>query len=172
MFEIDIITLIMAVAGMIAFATPFYLNNQKVKNEKIQKSIKLADALKNNGLNLTEQEEWRNRYFIGIDSEKNKLIYISNLNEINPILIDLHKVNHVKIHEVSRLIGTKGNNRKIIDALSLQLINYDGKVIGDLEFYDGEIFSDLVGEPIVIKKWEATLQSIVKNQNKHNRIAV
>ncbi|GAB2635147.1 hypothetical protein [Belliella aquatica] len=172
MFEIDIITLIMAVAGMVAFAIPFYLNSQKVKKEKAQKSNKLTEFLKNHDLSLSEQEEWRNRYFIGIDTQKNKLIYISNLNEINPILIDLYKVNHVKIHEVSRVIGTKGNSRKIIDALSLQLINYDGKIIGDLEFYDGEIFSDLVGEPIIIKKWEATLQSLVKNQQKNNRIAI
>lgn len=172
MFEIDVVTLIMAAAGMVAFAIPFYLNSQKVKREKIQKADRLSEFLKKHELNLTEYDEWRNRYYIGLDPQKCKLIYISNLNEINPVIIDLNKVSHVKINEVSRVIGTKINSRKIIDFLSLQFINYDGKIIGDLEFYDGEIFSDLVGEPIVIKKWEANLQSFVKNQHRNNRIAI
>lgn len=172
MFDIDIITLIMAVAGMIAFAIPFYLNNQKVKKEKTRKMKGLSEIIKSNGLSLNLEDQWRNQYFIGFDSNKNKLLYIANLDKLEPVVIDLDHVKQIKIDEVSRVIGSKGNSRKVIDELRLHLISHTGKVIGDLEFYDAEKFSDLAGESVLIKKWEGSLQVFLKNQVKKESIAI
>ena len=94
------------------------------------------------------------------------------MDKLEPVVIDLDHVKQIKIDEVSRVIGSKGNSRKVIDELRLHLISHTGKVIGDLEFYDAEKFSDLAGESVLIKKWEGSLQVFLKNQVKKESIAI
>ncbi|MCH7413819.1 hypothetical protein MM213_10010 [Belliella sp. R4-6] len=172
MFDIDIITISIAIVSMVAFAIPFYLNNVKVKKEKLNNDKLLQTFLNSHNLNLNIQDNWRKQYFIGIDTSQNKLVYVDDLADIKPIILDIRDVKQVKINEVSRVVGAKSNSRKIIDSLHLQLTNHQGKVIGLLEFYDGEKFSDLVGEPILIKKWEATISAEAKSTGKKESLVL
>ncbi|MCH7396825.1 hypothetical protein MM236_02455 [Belliella sp. DSM 107340] len=172
MFEIDIITISIAIVSMVAFAVPFYINNLKVKKEKLNKENLLQNFLKSHNLNLNIQDNWRKQYFIGMDTYQNKLVYIQNLADIKAVILDVREIKQVKINEESRVVGAKGNSRKIIDGLHLQFTNHQGKVIGLLEFYDGEKFSDLVGEPILIKKWEATILAEAKSTGKKESLVL
>ena len=100
------------------------------------------------------------------------MVYIQDLADIKAVVLDVREIKQVKINEESRVVGAKGNSRKIIDGLHLQLTNHQGKVIGLLEFYDGEKFSDLVGEPILIKKWEATIIAEAKSTEKKESLVL
>ncbi|MFD2036008.1 hypothetical protein ACFSKL_14480 [Belliella marina] len=172
MFDIDIISIAMAAAAMVAFAIPFYVNQRKVKKEKSDRTNKITALSKSHGLNIDIQDLWRNQYFVGLDAHQNKLIYIGDLDEMDPKIIYLDEVKIVKVVESSRMVGPKGNSRKVVDGLQLQLINNHGKSIGDLVFFDGDKFSDLVGEPILVKKWEATINAAIKNQMKKDSIVL
>lgn len=163
MFEIDIITLSFALISLVAFVIPFYLNSKKSKKEKKQKESILEDYLKSQNLNLDQKELWRDQYFLGLDSNQRKLVYIQNLKEFQPELINLDEINHVSQHEVSRMIGSEKNPRKVLDELHLYLIGKSGKVKASLEIYNGEIFSDLSGEPVLIQKWEALIKEKIRN---------
>lgn len=163
MFEIDIVTLSFAMLCLIAFVIPFYLNSKKSKKEKLQKETKLEEYLRSQNLKLDQREMWRNQYFIGLDSNQRKLVYIQNLKDFQPLLLNLDEINHVAQHEVSRMIGTEKNQRKVLDELYLHLIGKNGKVKASLEIYNGEIFSDLSGEPVLIQKWEAVIKEELRN---------
>lgn len=163
MFEIDIITLSFALISMVAFVIPFYLNSKKSKKEKHRKESILENYLKSQNLNLDQKEFWRDQYFIGLDSNQRKLVYIQNMKDFQPELINLDEINHVSQHEVSRMIGSEKNPRKVLDELNLYLIGKNGKVKASLEIYNGEIFSDLSGEPVLIQKWEALIKEKIRN---------
>lgn len=166
MFDFDSITLLIAIVSMIAFAFPFVIYSKKITKENIQKSTKLEEFIKSQQLNVTVKELWRDRYFVGMDLHQRKLVYVQNLQEFQPIVIQLDDINHVAKHEASRMLGSGKNQRKIIDELHLQLVGKSGKLKASLEIYNGEIFSDLSGEPVLIEKLENILKShIHKFQN-------
>ncbi|MCH7410578.1 hypothetical protein MM239_14315 [Belliella sp. DSM 111904] len=172
MIDIDIISTSIAIGAMVAFAIPFYVNHLKVKKAKLNKESLLKGFIKSHGLTINMQDQWRSQYFIGLDTQQRTLVYIDDLEEIKPILIDFNEVKQVRINEISRSLKSKGPDRKIIDGLYLELLNPQGKVIESLEFFHGDKFSDLVGEPVLIKKWEAILKSTLKNTTENKSLVI
>ncbi|SHN27489.1 hypothetical protein SAMN04488057_115126 [Cyclobacterium lianum] len=159
MFDLDIITLSMAMVAIVAFIMPFYLNHKKEKARITLAKKLLAEFTRNLNLEIEKKDLWRKKYFIGLDPEKGQLVYSSDFSSDSPIQIDLYQVSQVKIKENSRKIVTATSARKIIDKLDLEFYSQGGLLIHSLEFYDGEIFSDLLGETILIKKWEMEITS-------------
>lgn len=170
MFDVDKITLIIAFTSMLAFAFPFYWYHRKNKIKNHEKAQKLKAFISHHRLSIIREETWRSRYYIGLDSAQKKLVYVEDLEQFRPQLIDLHQVKQVVFHEISRTVGEKANSKKVVDELKLQLLNQKGKMVASLEFYDGEKFSDLLGEPIVIKNWEALIQEQLKNMQQVQKV--
>src|SRR5690606_41078692 len=102
-------------------------------------------------------ELWRRNYIIGIDSVKAKLLYIKFLPEMKENMIDLHKVKKVKVTEEQREIGV--DKEKVVEKLRLSFSYLDPKIPEThLEFYDAEESLGLMGEPLVIRRWEKSIQ--------------
>lgn len=166
MFDFDFITLSIAMISIAAFTLPFYLSHRKIKARVAIAKKQMADFIKNQGIQIQVEDLWRNQYYIGLDPEKRKLIYTEDIAAASPVLIDLDGVRQVKIDEVSRNLVSQVNTRKIIDHLKLVFVGENGKVIDTLEFYDGDKYSDLSGETILIKNWETCIQNVLKNTPK------
>ncbi|NHE59813.1 hypothetical protein [Cyclobacterium plantarum] len=166
MFDLDIITLSMAMVAIIAFIMPFYINNKKVKAKVALAEKLLADFAKNQQLNIQVKDLWRNKYFIGIDPQKGKLIYSEDINSCLPVLIDLHLIGHVRIKEESHKVVSPTSTRKVIDKLELSFYSEKAELFHNIEFYDGEKFSDLLGETILIKKWENEIMACMQQLTK------
>lgn len=166
MFDFDSITLLISMVCLVAFAIPFIIYSKKAKSQNSQKKAKLDEFLQANQFNLTVQETWRDRYFLGIDPVKRALVFVENLDAFEPQVFNLDDVHQVVKHEVSRMIGTGKNQRKIVDELHLQLIGKSGRLKTSIEVYNGEVFSDLLGEPVLIQKLEALLKDYKKSTDK------
>lgn len=163
MFDIDLISFSIAVILIAAFALPFYLNARKVKLRE-RKALKiLADITSTHGLNLQEKDQWRDKYFIGLDKEKAQLVYSADISQDYYKCIHLDQIKRVSIAEVSHQVTNWKDSHKELDRLELILINQNDKPIHLLEFYDGDQYSDLVGEAVLIKKWETLLKDSIKN---------
>jgi hypothetical protein len=167
MFNIDLIPFSIAIISIAAFALPFYLNGRKVKLRERQAQKLLADFTLYHGLNLKDKDQWRDKYFIGLDKEKAQVVYNGDISQNNYKCIRLDQIKRVSITEVSHQVTNGKKSHKELDRLDLILINQNEKPIHVLEFYDGDQYSDLVGEAVLIKKWEALLKDSIKNMPKH-----
>jgi hypothetical protein len=149
----------------LAFAAPFYYNARKSKkNREFQVQVFQQNALEKR-LNIVNQDSWRERYFIGLDSAKRKVLYI-HFQEVPTIIeIDLSKVISIELHEKSHEVGSGNGKRKITDNLDL-IFHFKNKESSEsLEFYDGEKYSDMEGEIPLTRTWCSLLKAnlIVKS---------
>ncbi len=163
MFDIDITTLVISAAALIAFILPFYFAGRNVNKKKALAMKQIADFAKSQNLTFSIQDIWRNQYFIGLDTTKGVLIYCENLSNTSPVVIELKKINHVTIDETAHVVTNMTNSNKVVDKLSLFIFDNRNRIVQDLEFYDGDRYSDLNGEAVLIKKWEILIREQIKN---------
>jgi hypothetical protein len=166
LFDIDIVSFSIAVILIIAFIIPFYWYSRKSRIKELKAIKCLGEYAMNLDLEMHLTEFWRSHYFIGLDRNKGKVIYADNLLSPSPVIIDLRNIKKVKVEEASRKIVTPKETRKVIDKLELNFVGENNKTVMKIEFYDGDKFSDLNGESVLIKKWEAVLQSVIDSKNK------
>ena len=166
MIDIDLISFSIAGLLIAAFALPFYLHTRKIKVKERKARKILTDFTTSHGLTLQDQDQWRNRYFIGIDKENAEVVYCADISEAHFKRIRLDQVKRVSIAEVSHQVVNGKESRKELDRLELIFINQNDKPIHVLEFYDGDQYSDLVGEAVLIRKWELLLKDSIKNLSK------
>lgn len=75
----DLTSTIIGVTILILFLLPVYLINRVNKNKRIRLLKKLELQAKSENMNLTETDVWGDSV-IGFDSEKGKMIYITEEN--------------------------------------------------------------------------------------------
>jgi hypothetical protein len=135
--------------------------SQKIKTQKL-----FLEQLQNKaGLKFDQSDDWRDRYFIGLDSERKVLVYAIFDAENTVHQIDLSKATDVKVLKMEREAKVEGKSINVIDSLNLKI-----ELMGEkaetkiLEFYDSELFSDNLGEWPLIQKWQENLKGILKNK--------
>ncbi len=166
MFDIDLISFSIAGLLIAAFAVPFYVHARRLKiKERIALKL-LTDFTSSHGLSLQDNDQWRNRYFIGIDNVKAQLVYSSDTSQADYKCIDLARAKRVTIAEASHQVPNGKGSNKVLDRLDLIIMDHHDKPIHVLGFYDGDQYSDLVGEAVLIKKWETLLKDVVKKSFK------
>jgi hypothetical protein len=163
MFDIDIISFSIAVLLIATFALPFYVHARRVKIKERAARKLLTEFTRSHGLSLYDQDQWRDRYFIGLDAGQAHLVYSSDTSQAAYKCIELSKVRRVTFAEASHQVKNGKNTHKILDRLDLILLDHNERPIHVLEFYDGDQYSDLVGEAVLIKKWETLLKDSIKN---------
>ncbi|UJP64240.1 hypothetical protein [Mongoliitalea daihaiensis] len=170
MFDFDSITFLIAVVSLIAFAIPFMIYSNEARKQSVQNAAKLESFLQSQHLQVAAKEIWRDRYFLGLDLNQEKLAYTKDIKNFEPTVIHLSEISHVSRQEVSRVIGTGKSQRKVIDALYLNLFTSSGILLVSIEIYDGEVFSDLSGEPVLLTKWEKLLKDQLAVTNKKENL--
>lgn len=166
MFDIDLISFSFAVLLIAAFVLPFYVHARKIKlSERNAFSVRNSYTA-SQGLHLHDQDSWRNQYFIGIDRERAVVVYSSDVQAGTYSCIHLQEVRRASVSEVSHQVADGKKSRKELDRLDLKLIDYQDRIAYTLEFYDGERYSDLVGEAVLIKKWEELVKASVNQVSK------
>jgi hypothetical protein len=163
MFEINYIGLIISMVLLAAFMTPIYLNVRKNNKKKRALDHEIKFIALENGLKLQYIDSWRNVYTIGMDPEVKKLVYISDKPAHKAIILDLSQLQSVGIHTKDHVVGSGKNTSKVTDLLELQLHFYNGnQSTTTLQFYDGDLHSDLQDEYPLIQKWQQLLLPMVK----------
>lgn len=164
MFDIEPISLVISMVIMLLFSTPFVIFKRK-QSKKIKAQKLFLDQWQNKaGLKFDQSDDWRDRYFIGLDSERKVLVYVIFDAENTVHQIDLSKASDVKVLKMEREVKVEGKTTNVIDSLSLKIdLMGEKEAAKILEFYDSDLFSDNLGELPLIQKWQEKLKAILKN---------
>ena len=166
MFDIEPISLVISMVIMLLFSTPFVIFKRK-QSKKIKAQKLFLDQWQNKaGLKFDQSDDWRDRYFIGLDSERKVLVYVIFDAENTVHQIDLSKASDVKVLKMEREVKVEGKTTNVIDSLSLKIdLMGEKEAAKILEFYDSDLFSDNLGELPLIQKWQEKLKAILKNNH-------
>jgi hypothetical protein len=154
MSEIDLPTLVVSSVILLAVLAPFIYYSIKRKKSKAEFFKRFEHFTSGLNLNPDLKEDWRNRYILALDTAKKVLIYYQSGENEEKREISLKEVNRVSLHQTYIEINSADGNRKILDQLALQVhLKNSAKPVLNLEIYNSEYFSDLVGESVLAAKW-------------------
>ena len=153
MIDIDIPTLAVSSVLLLGVITPFVSYSIKSKKAKKEFLDGFSDFTSQLNLNIDVQEDWRNRYVLGLDNVKKVLVYYQTGEDKVGQQIELDEVSQAVLHQ-SYLINESAAKNKTLDYLALQLHFKDpSRKSLSLEIYRHENYSDLLGETILADKW-------------------
>jgi hypothetical protein len=155
-------SIIFGIAGLIALiVVPVYIHHLF----KTQKERKFLEHFKNlaerEKLEISQSEMWKDKYLIGLDNKANKILYINKLKEkIQEYIIDLQRVEHCRIANISRSVKTADGSRNVTDRLEL-VFTYRAPEVPKtvLEFYDSEVFLTSDEEHPLIENWSRIINA-------------
>ncbi|MDO8967900.1 hypothetical protein [Algoriphagus sp.] len=154
MFDIDIPTLVIASVFIAAVSAIFIYYSLKIKKERKEFQDKFNQFISGLNLKPEKKEDWRNRYIIGIDPQKQTLVYCDFGKSEEKIAISLPEVSKVVVHEVFRELEQSSTSRKVLENLFLKIqFKNPGKPALNLPIYSAEDFSDLLGETVLASNW-------------------
>ncbi len=155
----EIILMAIVVILLAAFSMPLLIHGSKINNKRKKARAALLEFASAHQVSFNEEEIWRNRYFLGIDHSKKILVYCADIFEGKPILIDLMSVHNLQVREISRRVGKE--REKVVDKIEMLLSGAFPISPLILEIFDGEVFSNLMGEPLLASRWEKIINSVL-----------
>ena len=158
MIDIEPVTGILSLILFGAFTVPFILHS--LKNKKIEKALlaKINEVAATRNAKPEQIETWRRLYGIGLDSSKKVLVYLRDDEQSETL--DLQDFSKVKLVKTNIDVVGEESTHSVLNYVGLELTpktNHKLPVV--LEFYDGDKFSDLMGETLLADKWEKILKS-------------
>ena len=154
MIDIEPVTLVFSFVLFGAFTAPFIYHSQKNKKKESKLLEKLLEAALSLDSRIDTQESWRYEYALGLDSKKGILYYHQNSLEGSPFSFDLKDFKRVSVSKKMREFQSGTTTKSVLDYISLELVPKDPKKsIVNLELYDGDKYSDLLGETLIADKW-------------------
>jgi hypothetical protein len=165
MQNIDMTTIALSTVLISAFIAPFaYYSFKNKKTEKTFANTFLEFA-KSHGISPNVVERWRNHYIIGLDKTAQKLVYFSFGDFPQQVVINLNDVNKVSLQEKFRTVTVVNEKRNILEFLALQFHFKDSKHLArTIEVYDGNLFTNQMGERMIAKKWLEVLSKELKTE--------
>ena len=158
MFDIDMPTLLVAsffITAILAAFLYYSLKNRKSRKEFYGKFNHFLEGL---NLKADVQEDWRNRFILGLDKNKKTLIYCNFGENEQKIAVALPEVSKVSVSETFQEQEQAATPRKILDQLALKIqFKNPGKEALSLLIYSAEEYSDLLGETVLAAKWSNTI---------------
>jgi hypothetical protein len=159
----DLSTIIIGVILMGLFIMPFTLTGRsRKKREKLILQSLTNTANKNNC--QISQHEICGDYGIGIDENKNVVVFFKQLKEkAIEEYIELNKIENCLVNKITKTVPTHEGNQTVIDKLELGFIpiNKNHKAI-NLEFYNTAIYMQVYGELQSVEKWSKLISDRLK----------
>ncbi|MEZ4801741.1 MAG: hypothetical protein R2797_03140 [Gelidibacter sp.] len=156
-------TVLITLLGIMPFIWFTYIG--KKSSIKSKKTIK--DLIKGENLKFAEKEFW-NHNFIGIDKEKQVLLFVKIKSPENEIVrVDLNNVKSCVIHKNTRDIKREKKLESELQQMNLELQFYSKPSV-TLNLYDIE---DRLSEDFEMKRAEKWKQLITDNIQKSSVVA-
>lgn len=164
MFDIDIPTLVVAsvfLAAVSAIFLYYSLKNKKARKEFLEKFNGFVSEL---NLNPDIKEDWRNRYFLGLDQQSKTLVYCNFGENGSKIAVALPEVRKVAVAEDFRENENALNTKKTLENLTLSIeFKNPTKAAIQLPIYSAEEYSDLLGETVLASHWAKIINQQLTN---------
>ena len=141
------------------------------KNNTRKKEKLFKNAVKNENLSLTNNEQWNNN-FIGIDEAKNMLVFIKLINqEISVLKIDLKRLKSCQIDRETRDFKKDKKVETELQSLDLDLSFHLQSDSTRLNFYNiNEQFSEDL-EMKRAEKWQTLIQHCKLGIKEYKKVA-
>jgi len=149
---IDITTIAIVLALTIAFCIPFIHSHRKKKKHERLLLKEFYDKAFELQLNVSTYDLWRRTYVIGIDTHQSKLLYMKLHPGTQVVSVDLKDIKRISISKEEREVGSGKEMQRVTEKLALSFSSSNTQDFR-LEFYDSEENIELMGEPVLIKKW-------------------
>src|SRR5690606_34916134 len=163
----DYSTIAIILVILVAFCIPFFYSYQKKKQEEKSIVNRFISRARDLGINISTHESWRRSYTIGLDKETGKVLYSRFQPEVEERLIDLK--------EISRVVALKEYNdaaietNKVVNKLWLSFTPLEKSRDILLEFYNAEVNMGMMGEPVLIEKWQKLIQERIDEEKKNQK---
>ncbi|MBN7811968.1 hypothetical protein J0A68_13530 [Algoriphagus sp. H41] len=163
MIDIDFPTLAVSSVLLLGVAAPFVSYTLKSKQAKKKFLGEFGQFAASLDLQSDIQEDWRQRYVLGLDKGKNTLLYFQNGEKPERLHIPLSEVSRAVIYQ-SHLNADQPGKPKTLDQLDLQLyFKSPTKKSLSLEIYRHENYSDQLGESVMAAKWAELINQSLSN---------
>ena len=145
-------------------AVPFISYSIKSKKAKNQFLAGFNQQVSDLNLKVDVQEDWRNRYILGLDSSKNSLVYYQSGDNEKISQVSLHELSRAVVHQSYLNSDNPNTTGKSLEQVILQLhFKSPNKKPLYLEIYNHELHSDVLGETLLASKWaELINQHLIK----------
>lgn len=163
MFDIEPVSLGISVFLLLGFLSPLIV--YKIKQSKKANYLKdiFNQSEREFGLKCDQKDFWRDYYAIGLDTDKKMMLYIKFDTKPEILNMDLKNCSQISLIQKTEVFKQENKNREIIHYRGLKLnfpTNNHHEI--NLEFYNGDLFSDLQGEGPLVLKWK---ELIAQNLN-------
>lgn len=166
----DYTTIAIILVILVAFSIPFFYSYQKKKQEEKGIINRFISRAKELGLNISIHELWRRTYIIGLDKESGKVLHLRFQPELEEQLIDLKEISRVSALKEYNDAAIETN--KVVNKLWLALSPMEKSSNILLEFYNAEINMGMMGEPILVEKWQKLIQERIDDEKKSRKNSV
>lgn len=146
----DITTIIVVSLALAAFFIPvlYYEIFKKGAARKFENEF--LELGKKEGLSLADHDIWRNRYAIGVDRKKRKLLYLNRKGDGNETLtVDLARVANSRLSREENRNGAPSGYRIEIHLSSPEFEGGSRRI----EFFDSEGKKTELNESVLADKW-------------------
>ncbi|MGE0562021.1 MAG: hypothetical protein AB7O47_09410 [Flavobacteriales bacterium] len=156
------------IVGVIVIALcffPYVYMTRKAKKRDQQFFQLLLDKAKQLNCNITIHEVTGN-IIIGLDDEKKFFFFLKRTKNYERIQhINLNEVKSVKLNNISRMVGEKGNKQKVIDKLQLVFTTHSSITRDKIfEFYNSDETLVMNGELKLIETWLKIIEEKITPQ--------
>lgn len=142
---------------------PIVLSNRAKRNREKRLQNEIAAMAKSHGCNLTHLDVLKD-YAVGADESKNFLFFYRHLNgNETKLAVNLVDIQSCRVVNSSRTIGGRDSQYVITDKVALCLtpaVKSNPEI--QLEFYNADDSTQLVGELDLVEKWAKIINSQLK----------
>lgn len=168
--KVDIPSLVIGILALATFCVPiaWYQISEKIKEKKLKKY--LTQYAKQENLTLTSKEVWGDRYALGIDKNRKKLVYLNHTeNGDQKELIDLSKVQKCKVSNGTKSARYATGNRSVLKSIKLQFHYLESsKGASSLEVYDDSNGKTLTYEISIANKLARTIRPLLYSASQNS----
>ena len=160
-------TIIMGTILLIIIIVPLVLLGRKERKTK-HKLLKLLTAAAEEEKCQISEYEACGDFVIGMDNQNNFIFFIKVTGEdYKKHSINIAETKNCKSNIVSRTVTFNNRSDKVIDTLSLCFIPKNNNTpVVELEFYNAEKSTQLVGELQALEKWQKIINDQIQGKKK------
>ncbi|MFD2552301.1 hypothetical protein ACFSQP_10775 [Bizionia sediminis] len=151
--DLNTIIIGLIITAVIVVPIAYIQWSQKIEKKKTKTAF--INNAKQNKIQVSHMDFWGTYYGIGLDSQKNVLVY-SKKTEENPVWlsVNLNTIKTCYIDTVTQHIKTKTANKVETERLNLVLKTKHAQDTVVLEFYNVDVNFEMTTEHPLLQKWQ------------------
>jgi len=165
--DIDITSIIIAVAGLSTFFVPIAFDKYKKKNQANKHVSELMKDAELQNIRITDYDVWHETNIIAIDKTSGFLVYRNEFQgKPETVTLDLSRVQRCRMFKSDRSVIMQGKTVMVTDKVGILLTLTDQKKPEKkLVFYHADKGPALSVEIPLAEKWASLINTSIESEN-------